>query len=323
MLHANFAPESLPLPETKSRFHSIGTQSIFYEQHGNRRDEIINHVFLLLLTLFLSGCMAPPIKAPAYKTAELHKILVVPVETPPLEVIPDPIESRLPVQSHFQNMEIEVPLQKRIYINPGHVLISGLISNDDTVREFVFESKGPNDKPELAAIDSNYWLPSLALAENLITQLSSDSFDTQLSPHYYRLPNTATRSAHPTDWRKAVSDWYEQTQSTVDYRHLSNVDAVLEIGIGTYKIFEGQTSLQILMKLIDPNDGSIIARTSAETFSTTGSTSVLLDNESRAFKSLITEMGARLVSRGLLNIGLPSKKVAMYQDPTRVQTLSD
>ena len=66
---------------------------------------------------------------------EIRTILVVPVESPPLEVIPDLIETRFPVynQYQYQSMPYYVFLEKKIYKNPGGILIAGLVSEDDSV----------------------------------------------------------------------------------------------------------------------------------------------------------------------------------------------
>ncbi|PKM35008.1 MAG: hypothetical protein CVV06_18580 [Gammaproteobacteria bacterium HGW-Gammaproteobacteria-10] len=281
---------------------------------------IMTGIIVSLLPIALSGCVASPIKAPAYKTAHVRQILVVPIETPPLEVIPDPIDDRLPVQRHFRNMEIATPLTKKIYLNPGKLLVSGLISNEDVVAEFALDNKARAHRPSLSPIDQDYWLPSQALAENLVTQLTFNNIKSQLSSHYYRLPSATTRLGNdPADWRKSVAQWYEQTQSSIDYRSLKDsagFDAVLEIGIGHYRIFEGQTALQILIRLVDPADGTVYARTSAETYTVSGSSQSLLDNEGQRFKQLITDMGMRLVDRGLGNIGLPLRKTAL--NPSKI-----
>ncbi|WP_404356624.1 hypothetical protein [Methylotuvimicrobium sp. KM1] len=295
---------------------------ILFTRFGKRQPNcikiIMTGIIVSLLPIALSGCAASPLKAPAYKTAHLRQILVVPIETPPLEIVPDPIDDRLPVQRHFRNMEIPTPLTKKIYLNPGKLLVSGLISNEDVVSEFAFDNEQDAHRPSLSLIDQDYWLPSLALAENLVTQLTLNNIESQLSHHYYRLPkSSSTRfSSDPADWRKSVAQWYERPQSSIDYRSMKDsagFDAVLEIGIGHYRIFEGQTALQILMRLVDPIDGTVYARTSAETYTISGSSQALLNNEGQRFKQLISEMGMRLVDRGLVNIGLPLRKTTLHK----------
>ncbi len=319
-------PESIlntPLSPNTNNSHDFDYR-ILFTRFGKPQPNciriIMTGIIVSLLPIALSGCAASPIKATAYKTAHLRQILVVPIETPPLEVIPDPIDSRLPVQRHFRNMEIPTPLTKKIYLNPGKLLISGLISNEDVVAEFALDTEQGAHRPSLSLIGQDYWLPSLALAENLVTQLTFNNIKSQLSSHYYRLPSSTMRlGSDPADWRTSVAQWYEQTQSSIDYRSIKDsvgFDAVLEIGIGHYRIFEGQTALQILMRLVDPADGTVFARTSAETYTISGSSQSLLDNEGQRFKQLITDMGMRLVDRGLGNIGLPLRKTTL--NPSKI-----
>ena len=105
--------------------------------------------------------------------------------------------------------------------------------------------------------------------------------------------------------------------SSVDYRQpgLEHVDAVLEVGIETYRIFDVQTSLQVLIKLIDPNTRQVIGRNSAKTFSVEDSPQTLLNHEAEKFKQLMAGMGAQLVARGFSGLGLPLKVSGQYIKP--------
>ena len=86
-----------------------------------------------------------------------------------------------------------------------------------------------------------------------------------------------------------------------------HVDAVLEVGIDNYRMFDVQTSLQVLIKLIDPNTRQVIGRNSAKTFSVEDSPQTLLSQEAKRFKQLMTEMGAQMVASGFSGLGLPLK----------------
>jgi|GEM_PF-6714895 len=80
----------------------------------------------------------------------------------------------------------------------------------------------------------------------------------RLSQHYFRLPlPDYGQDAYLFHWHTAISDWYAQDSSQLDYRQVakdSGIDAVLEIGLGTYRICEAQLSLQVLVRLIDHHD---------------------------------------------------------------------
>lgn len=71
----------------------------FHEQRS--LPTVKSYGVLLPLFLVLTGCLASPIKPSSYKMAEIRTILVVPVESPPLEVIPDLIETRFPVYRQY------------------------------------------------------------------------------------------------------------------------------------------------------------------------------------------------------------------------------
>jgi len=271
---------------------------------------------LFLPVFLLSGCLAAPIKPSVNKMNEIRTVLVVPVESPPLEVIPDLIETRFPVynQYQYQSMPYYVFLEKKIYRNPGGVLIAGLVSKDDSVPVAdLHQTSASMEKSaslELAASHPEHWTPTFILAQEAVSQLNGDRVKAVLSKHYYRLPiASGDRNANLGNWHDAIGQWYNQSMSSVDYRQpgLEHVDAVLEVGIESYRIFDAQTSLQVLIKLIDPNTRQVIGRNSAKTFSVEDSPQTLLNHEAEKFKQLMTEMGAQLVARGFSGLGLPLK----------------
>ena len=271
---------------------------------------------LLPLLLVLSGCLAIPIKPSVNKMNEVHTVLVVPVESPPLEVIPDLIETRFPVynQYQYQSMPSCLFAENKIYKNPGGVLIAGLVSKDDSVSVADIQQSSASLKKsaslELAASLSENWAPTFVLAQEAVSQLNRDGIKALPSKHYYRLSiASGDRNANLGNWHDAIRQWYNQTMSSVDYLKpgQEHVDAVLEVGIDNYRMFDAQTSLQVLIKLIDPNTRQVIGRNSAKTFSVEDSPQTLLSQEAKRFKQLMTEMGAQLVARGFSGLGLPLK----------------
>lgn len=268
---------------------------------------------LLVLLAALSACLAPPIKPPVADTNQIRKVLVVPVEAPPLEVRPDLIESRLPIYRQNDTVPFDLFLEMKIYRNPGGVLIAGLVSHDDIVQEAVPRQARAADKiiPGLEPIASlaDNWVPTFELARLAASQLSSRGLEAVAGGHYYRLPiSPRERTANLAHWHGAIREWYKRDTSAVDYRsyQAERIDAVLEIGLGTYRIFEAQAPLQLLVKLINPATGQVIGRTDAEAFPVKGSAQMLLDHEAERFKELVVEVGARLVSQGLSDLGLSS-----------------
>ncbi len=302
----------------KNRVHksvnSVYRQSIFYASHSLA--EMKNYGAWLLLVFLLSGCVNEPVKPSSDKMAQIHTILVVSVESPPLEVIPDLIESRFPVYSQYQYQALphSVFLEKHIYKNSGGVLIAGLVSKDDSVsvadlHQSAYSTEKSASLKSLISLSGN-WMPTFMLAQEAVSQLNGDRVKALLSTHYYRLPMASGDSkANIGNWRKTIRQWYNQNRSSVDYRQLGleQVDAVLEVGIETYRIFTVQTSLQVLIKLIDLNTGQVIGKISTKTFSAEDSPQTLLNHDAEKFKQLVTEMGKRLITRGANKLGLPLK----------------
>ncbi|MGR9088291.1 MAG: hypothetical protein ACU841_14645, partial [Gammaproteobacteria bacterium] len=246
-------------------------------------------------------------------------VLVVPVETPPLHVHPDMIETRVPAYRHYDNMAIPLNLEEKIFRSPGGILIAGQVDHDDDV----VEEKSPEaGEPSTASglltplsSLSDRWLPTLALAADAENHLLQYRIETVPNRHVLRLPMPfEKRTANLNNWRNAVEHWYEQETALVDYRKSASgpVDAVLEIGIRQYYIFEGQTSLQVLLKWIDPITGRVIARTSQQSRSPDASAQYLLSRDGSRFKSLIRENGRRLLVQGFNEIGPRPLSLSQY-----------
>ena len=265
---------------------------------------------LLPVLIVLSGCLASPIKPSNHNMSEMRRILVASVESPPLEVIPDLIESRFPVYSQYQYqaMPSYLFLEEKIYQSPGGILIAGLVSDDDDVQlADMHRTSMPMEKSAILEPGEN-WMPTFILAQEAVAQLNGERVKANLSKQHYRLPiASGDRNANLGNWHDAIEQWYNQDMSSVDYRQadLEQVDAILEVGIGTYRIFEAQTSLQVLLKLIDPNTRQVIGRISAQTYSAEDSPQTLLNHEAEKFKQLVTLMGAQLLTRAFGDLGLP------------------
>ncbi|MGZ5050503.1 MAG: hypothetical protein ACXWF8_05520 [Methylobacter sp.] len=265
---------------------------------------------LLTLLSLLASCLAAPVKLSTQTMAGIRTILVVPVESPPLEVIPDLIENRFPVYGQYQYQEMPryEYLREGIYKSPGDVLIAGLVSNDDIV-PVINLSRPPAATGKTAGLEpvpslADNWAPTFILAQRVVSQLNGKA---TLSNYYYRLPIASRdRNANLGNWHRVIERWYGQNGSAVDYRQLGleQADAVLEVGIRSYRIFEGQTSLQVLIKLIDSNTRQVIGRTSARTFSAEDSPQGLLANDATKFKRLVADMGAQLTAECLNELGL-------------------
>jgi hypothetical protein len=289
------------------------SQSIF-------NSRLINRSVAVALVLLVSGCWAAAIKPPVSEINKLSTILVVPVESPPLEIIPDPIKERIPAYRHYRNMSVDFPLEKKLYRTSGDVIIAGLVSPGDDEQDMTIQDDKTPMNLAIASGPKQAWTPTLGLAQQAVTQLTENNIKAILSRDYYCLPMAdADRNAELAHWHDVISEWYNQDKSAIDYRQhdQDHVDAVLEVGIDTYRIFDAQTSLKVLIKLIDPNTRQVIGRISEKSFSVEDSPQTLLHHEAEKLKRLMTEMGEQLVARGYSDLGLPTKASGQHIMPAQ------
>ncbi|MDD2722849.1 MAG: hypothetical protein PHH59_02335 [Methylovulum sp.] len=272
-----------------------------YQSHWASR---FNISIFVALTLLVSGCWAPAIKPSVAEISKLSRILVVPVESPPLEIAPDPIEDRIPVYRHYRNMAIDFPLASKLYRTSGGVTIAGFVSDSDDGQEFAILGEPAQPVLAIATGLEQAWTPTLVLARQALAQLTENHIKAVLSRDYYRLPMTdADRNAQLSHWHDAIVKWYGQDMTAADYQTYPGIDAVLELGFGNYRIFEGQTSVQVLMKLINPRTRQVIARTRAGTVAVEDGGQVPLNRDSGPFKKLVANMSSQLLKQGLNDIG--------------------
>jgi len=156
----------------------VGISHFFEKRFDMQRSSPTMKSYGVLLPLLkvLTGCLATPIKPSSYKIAEIRTILVVPVASPPLEVIPDLIETRFPVYHHYQAMPFYPYLVEKIYNNPGGVLIAGLVSKDGNVPVAELLQTSPSME-KFASLEPTtslpeYWTPTFLLVKEAILQLN-------------------------------------------------------------------------------------------------------------------------------------------------------
>ncbi len=250
----------------------------------------------LLLTGLMTGCWAPSIKPATSELDHLQSILIVPVESPPLEVTPDLLEQTVPAYRHYQNMALNVSTQTAVYQTPGGITVAGRVDGDDP-------TTGTRESSPATA--NCEWTPAKSAALKAQHLLSDENLDSKLSDSAYRLP--LSESEHGADlqaWHRAIQAWYELEHTPVDYRTMGRYDAVLELGIGGYRIFNDQVSLQVLVKLIDPASRRVIARTRDQSFIVEQAALPSVIEDGEQFKQLIADLSVPLLRQTLGDVGL-------------------
>ncbi|MCK9606039.1 MAG: hypothetical protein M0R33_06255 [Methylomonas sp.] len=256
------------------------------------------------LAFLVSGCWAPGIKPPISDISKLNTILVVPVESPPLEITPDPIEDRIPAYGHYRNMAIDFPVEQKLYKTSGDVVVAGLVIRSDDADQVSIQDKLVRPSLASGSGSEQTWTPTLVLARQALTKLTEHNIKASLSGDYSYLPmDDADRDAQLSHWHDATLAWYGQNTATVDDQAYAGIDAVLELGLGSYRIFAGQMSVQVLMKLVDPHTGQVLARTRVKAFTTENVGETSLNRDSEAFKQRLAQISSQLLKQGFHEFG--------------------
>jgi hypothetical protein len=293
----NFLKESMRMQTSFNK--SIHTNSWVFPN-----SQLINQGLIVALAFLVSGCWAPGITLPISDISKLNTILVVPVESPPLEITPDPIEDRIPAYRNYRNMAIDFPLEQKLYKTSGDVMVAGLVIRSDDADQVSIQDKLVRPSLASGSWSEQTWTPTLVLARQALTKLTEHNIKASLSDDYYYLPmDDADRNAQLSHWHDATLAWYGQNTAIVDDQAYAGIDAVLELGLGSYRIFAGQMSVQLLMKLVDPHTGQVLARTRVKAFTTDNVGEASLNRDSEPFKQRLSEMNLQLVKQGLNDIG--------------------
>jgi len=248
---------------------------------------------LLSILVGLSGCLGPQIQPSSPSVSHIKTVLVLPIEAPPLEVTPDLLLTQQPSLAMLsETIPLDSVLDRKVYRGPGGVLIAGWV--DGTAAASFNDGK-------------TLWIPTMVLAQRIASQLSSDgAIKAVVSERYYDLPlANEARTAHLENWRYPIRQWYNQATASIDYSQFGAdpVDAVLEVGLGGYSIWQEQVELEVLMKLVDPYTKRVLGKTRSETYRALGHAQALLSGDGEKFKEFVTEMGTELTADGLRYFG--------------------
>ncbi|WP_150047223.1 hypothetical protein [Methylomonas rhizoryzae] len=252
----------------------------------------------VLLACLLTGCRTPAVRLPEAELSKLQSVLIVALETPPLDIEPDPIEDRIPAYAHYRNMAMPLDPERHLYRNAGGIVIAGAIAPNEldtfTLVTAAEQASGP----------APIWTPTVVLAEIARANLSDHWLHSRVHRDIRPLPIVKSeRNAQLQHWRRAVENWYAQADTDSRYSELHGYDAVVEIGVNRYRIFAGQVSLQVMLKLINPKTGRVLARTAADSYCVDDAALHSLQTDGAAFKKLISELGERLLARAFDDLG--------------------
>lgn len=262
----------------------------------------MNKFFSLLpILIVLLGCLGAQIKTPSDKINNIKRIAIIPMESPPLEISP-----------HFSSDYIfEKSTAKVLLIDPtgiGATIAFGIYMLVELPEEIKSSAKIANSIESI--LDSGkVWIPTVVFANETAKQITAiGKFNVVLIHNVQKYNDLVNRERtfSMQNWLKSIRSWYNEETSPFNYKSISKqkIDGVLEVGICNYGVLKkDEIVLMVLHKLIDPMTGQVLGRSRSIEFQQ-HNTKEIFDNNAQKFKDVFSELGAKLISKNLKDIGL-------------------
>jgi|GEM_PF-1900876 len=269
-----------------------------------QRQMIYGKLLCCLLTLaILPACMATQRRLAPEILFAIRKMVVVPVQPPPLILGPAILEAlgNVPIMSAY-------PPEGAAALT----IISGIAVLTQLSK---YEEKRAN---ALKVLEEWYtsdkaWIPTRVLAHEAASQISKIlSVEVIVSKELHTLSAGHRKEAtlFMENWYAPLRAWYKQDVSTVNIEkyQLQGVDTLLEVGILNYEIFRGCFLMQVLTKMVNVSSGKVVAkaRSIVENPPPIGSPEELFRNQGERFKKIFMIEGRKQLNENLRKLGLSS-----------------
>ncbi len=243
-------------------------------------------LLLFLIFVVTTGCLGPRIKAPPDKLNKIQKIAVVPMESPPLFYTP-----------------IGNPLDGLGVFHVFAIFVAPFAINDwakSTIQTGKLADSKINAK--------GTWIPTVVFAQEAGKQITTQGkHEVVVIQGVQKYPDLVNRerTAWGGNWSKPINNWYNEKKSQFDYKSFKNqqIDAVLEVAIGSYGAMSNYISLGVMLKLVDPMSGQVLGR--AQTLHQPQRKIYgIFEKNGQKFKDIICALGSKLITKNLKKIGL-------------------
>jgi len=258
------------------------------------------HLCSILIVVIISGCMVPGHRLEPKILSSMRRIVVVPIEPPPLTLAPALLEALgdVPVISGYPPEGAAV-LQ----------LIAGIVV---LVQKSKYEEKRANILKTLEEwyADDQTWGPTKVLAHEAANQISkAHNFQVTVRHEMLTLPvEKREATLLMENWYAPLREWYNQDVSELNLEEYQRegVDAILEVGILNYEIYRGYFLLQVLTKIVNVSSGKVEAKARyiCESPPPIGPPEELFRNQAERFKKIFMVEGRKQLNDNLKKIGL-------------------
>jgi hypothetical protein len=264
------------------------------------------HASLLLILVFLSGCVSARMKPPVDTSGKVRKIVVVPMEAPPLEVFLPSFTNNLPVAASATMTW--VPDRAIHTAGKVGVMVFGifmLLDMPETARRSAKIAESLDN-----VLDSkDAWIPTIVLSEEAVGQIARQGTQTAILERKFRKYPGITnreRTFFGENWMAPMRNWYNQEQSPYDYKAHADqgADAILEVGLLNYSLYRDSLIVQVMVKLVDPSSGKVLGRARDFDLAKLSKTDNLFEDDAQCFKELFAETARKPMIENLRYLGL-------------------
>jgi hypothetical protein len=252
---------------------------------------------LLVITVLLVGCVTGGSTLDQSKAASLTHVHIVPIEGPPLSGMG---LSR----ANLSGAEL---VAGGTTVGSNALLVVGSVLMIAALPEANVSSAAASQRFESLLDKDEIWEPTVELAQEATRQLESASnyavsADSEIKP----LPGVEQREAtfFMENWMAPIRAYYNTDRSPFSYSDQINSGVVLEVGLSNYEMSADYFLIQVMMKVVDPETGMVIAN--ARKFSNTRFHDLdsLFEEDAAAYKQLFREITAELVQECIDKLGL-------------------
>ena len=253
--------------------------------------------WLLVTSVLLAGCVTGASTLDQSTAASLTHVHIVPIEGPPL--------SGLDLsRTNLSGTELVVA---GTAVGSNSLLVAGGVMMIAALPEANASSAAASQRVESLLDFDGIWEPTVELAQEATRQLEiaskyTVSVDSEIKP----LPGVERREAtfFMENWMAPLRAWYNADRSPFSYSDQINSGVVLEVGLLNYEVSLNLISIQVVMKVVDPATGKVIAN--ARKFSNTriDEPDSLFEENAAAYKQQFRDITTTLVQECIEKLGL-------------------
>lgn len=252
---------------------------------------------LLGITVLLASCVTGGSNLDQSKAASIAHVHIVPIEGPPL--------------SGMGLSRANLPGAELVAggttVGSNGLLVIGSVMMIAALPEANTKSATASRTVESLLNNDEIWEPTVELAQEATRLLeNASSYSVSTDSIIKPLPGVQQREAtfFMENWMAPIRAWYNADRSPFSYADEIKSGVVLEVGLLNYEMTADYFLIQVVMKVVDPETGMVIANARKFSNSRFDDIDSLFEDDAAAYKQLFREITAELVQECIAKLGL-------------------